>query len=166
MPVVTVDPSDFVRRDLKSAPDGFVMLRPLPYGMKLTRRDKATRMMMKAEAPKGGRGAAEKSTIELETYSEWATLFDFAYCIGEHNLENSDGSLLDFTKPLTLKFLNPKVGSELEKYINELNEDEDEESMEDFHQRLATSLEEPQIQFDSDSPEPPNEVTHVSLQQT
>jgi hypothetical protein len=143
MPDVTVDINEYTRYDLKSAPpDGFVMLRPLPYGMKLTRRDKASKMKMQTETGKGRRNTT--SEIELETLNEWAVAHDFAYCVGEHNLTDKNGTLLNFTNPMTLKTLNPKVGSEIEKYIDELNEDEDEESLEDFLKRQdGSSLEEP-----------------------
>jgi hypothetical protein len=161
MPKVTIDPETYVRVDLKNAPggegeeDGYVMLRPLPYGMKLTRRDKATRMKMMAEMPKGGRGVVENQHIELETYSEWATAFDFAYCIGEHNLQTADGSLIDFTNAMSLKMLDPKVGSEIELAINRLNEDEDEELLEDFLQRSTTSSENGDSRLATDLPERP-----------
>lgn len=148
MPVVTVDPSDFERFDLKSAPadpkvagdePGYVMLRPLPYGMKLTRADKALKMSMRQEPmdhqPKGG----SPQTIDLQTAQEWTTHFDFAYCIGSHNLTDKNGALLDFTKPMALKMLNPKVGQEISTLIDSLNNDEDEETMEDFLKRATTS---------------------------
>lgn len=133
MPDVTVDSGSYERYELKSAPpDGYVMLRPLPYGMKLTRRDKASKMKMQTEQGKGRRSTSE---IELETLNEWAVAHDFAYCVGEHNLTDKNGTLLDFTNAMTLKALNPKVGSEIEKYIDELNEEEDEETLEDFLKR-------------------------------
>jgi hypothetical protein len=133
MPDVTVDPGQYTRHDLTSAPpDGYVMLRPLPYGMKLTRRDKASKMKMQTEQ---GRGRKATSEIELETLNEWAIAHDFAYCVGEHNLTDKNGTILDFTNPMTLKTLNPKVGSEIEKYLDKLNEDEDDETLEDFIKR-------------------------------
>jgi hypothetical protein len=142
MPDVTVDPGQFERYDLKSAPpDGYVMLRPLPYGMKLTRRDKASKMKMQTEQ---GRGRRATSEIELETLNEWAVAHDFAFCVGEHNLTDKNGTLLNFANPMTLKTLNPKVGSEIEKYIDDLNEDEDDETLEDFHKlQDGSSSEEP-----------------------
>jgi hypothetical protein len=149
MPNATVDPNQFTRFDLKSAPpDGFVMLRPLPYGMKLTRRDKASKMKMQTEA---GRGRRQSSEIELETLNEWAIAHDFAYCIGEHNLTDSNQVPLDFTQPFTLKTLNPKIGSEIEKYIDELNEDEDEETLEDFIKRQDGSSSEEATSSSTDS---------------
>lgn len=146
MPDVTVDPNKYDKYDLKSAPpDGFVMLRPLPYGHKLTRRDKATKMQMRATQDGRGRPSnKDEGIIELETLNEWATAFDFSYCIGEHNL-TSNGEPLQFNDPkqvtMILKTLNPKVGSEIEKYINELNEDEDESDSEDFTGLATSSLE-------------------------
>jgi hypothetical protein len=159
MPKVTVNPEEYIRTELRHAPpDGFVMLRPLPYGMKLERRDRASRMRMMAEMPKGGRGVVQDQTIELETFSEWATAFDFAYCIGEHNLQNGDGTLIDFTKPMSLKMLDPKVGSEIELAINNLNEDEDEELLEDFLKRSTTLSEIEEKPSSEDSPEVPSPV--------
>lgn len=144
MPKVTIDPGEYERFELKSAPpDGYVMLRPLPYGQKLSRRSKATKMMMRSQAPqpgKGGRGAPQPDQVfELESMDEWAVAHDFAYCIGEHNLEDSNGNTLDFSNALTLKLLDPKVGSEIERLIDELNNEEGEETLEDFVARSTMS---------------------------
>jgi len=143
MPVVTLDAAQYERRELKSAPadpnvpgdePGYIMVRPLPFGMKLERRDKATRMGMEVTS---GRDASQQ--FNLETMNEWAVAFDFKYCIGEHNLTDPNGAVLDFGNPMTLKMLNPKVGSEIEAIINSMNEDESEESLEDFINRRSTS---------------------------
>jgi hypothetical protein len=150
MPVVTVDPGEFTRYELKSAPadpnregdeDGYVMLRPLPYGMKLEQRDKSVRNIMHMKAPKRGQKPDEDVRAELETASEWSVWYEMSYCVGEHNLTDVNGTLLDFTKPMTFKSLDPKVGSEIEALLFELNRDEEEESLEDFHNRSITSSE-------------------------
>jgi hypothetical protein len=157
MPNATVDVDQFTRYDLKSAPpDGYVMLRPLPYGMKLTRRDKASKMKMQTEA---GRGRRQSSEIELETLNEWAIAHDFAYCIGEHNLTDKNDQLLNFTNPMTLKTLNPKIGSEIEKYIDELNEDEDDEMLEDFRKLQNGSSSEEATSLSTDSQEQSTTIT-------
>src|SRR6266404_3240579 len=139
MPIVTVDPEEFTRVPLKTAPpDGFVMLRPLPYGMKLNRRSKATKMMMRSKPVANRQEALKQDQIfELESHDEWAMAHDFAYCIGEHNLQNPDGTLIDFTKPMSLKMLDPRVGSEIEILIDRINNTEDEESFADFLQRQS-----------------------------
>ncbi len=144
MPVATVNPNEYQRFDLKTAPpDGYVMLRPLPYGMKLTRRDKAAKMVMHSQAPQRGRGrmAVSEASVktELETANEWATHYDFAYCIGEHNLTDANGQLLDFASTMTLKLLDPRVGSEIEELLFALNEEEDAETLEDFLKRRDES---------------------------
>jgi hypothetical protein len=143
MPDVTIDPAEVERHELKTAPpDGWVELRPLPFGMKLARRSKATRTMMKMPAPsKATQGKKVEQSIELESMDEVTTLIDFSYCIVDHNLTDKNGEKLDFSNKMTLKLLNPKVGSEIERLISELNEDEDEETLEDFLAR-STGLSE------------------------
>jgi hypothetical protein len=150
MPVVTVDPESYERYELNSAPadesdptdeQGYVFLRPLPYGMKLSRRSKATKMMMRSQPATSRKQAQQQEqTFEIESMDEWAVAFDFAYCIGEHNLKAGDGKLIDFGKNthMKIKMLDPKVGTEIEMLIDNLNNAEDEESMEDFLKRRDT----------------------------
>jgi hypothetical protein len=140
-PIVTIDPKEYERFELKTAPpDGFVMLRPLPYGMKLSRRSKATRMMMRQSGTTTKGQPQGEQVFEVESMDEWAVAFDFAYCIGEHNLQNADGTLIDFAKNtyMKIRMLDPKVGTEIEQLIDNLNNAEDEESMEDFLKRQDT----------------------------
>jgi hypothetical protein len=149
MPVATIDPNASEQFELKTAPadpndpndaNGFVILRPLPYGMKLTRRDKATRMMMRQQpSQKGHKAGSAENTIELESYNEWAVAYDFANCIVDHNLTDQNKVKINFASPLSIKLLNPKIGSEIEKLINDLNEDEDEVMLNDFPPQLNSS---------------------------
>lgn len=141
MPIVTVDPEQYEKFDLKSAPpDGYVCLRPLPYGMKVQRRSKAVKMLQRVKPQTDRKKAMEQDQIfEMESMDEWAVNHDFAYCIGDHNLEDNNGVKLDFSNPLTVKLLNPRVGSEIETLIDKLNNDEDEESLEDFLRRADSS---------------------------
>lgn len=147
MPVAAIDPNEYIRVDLKTCPpDGFVMLRPLPYGEKIKRRDKTSKMLMKTSQKSGsGRGRMNlqnlDAVMEFESAQEWAMQFDFAYCIGEHNLQNKDGSPMDFSKPLGWKLLDPRIGDEIAEAIFAMNELEDEEDLEDFPRLSSTSLE-------------------------
>lgn len=152
MPKVTLDPNQVERFELKSAladpndpndENGWVKLRPLPYGMKLSRRSKATRMMMRQSGPpkKGQRQQDQEQVVELESMDEWAVAHDFAYCLVDHNLLDAAGNKLDFSNPMTFKLLDPKVGSEIERLIDELNNEEGEESFEDFLARSTISSE-------------------------
>lgn len=147
MPNATIDPSHFEREDLKTLEGAFIMVRPLPFGLKLKRRDKATKMYMEAPGNQGrkrGEVESEANRFELETMNEWAMLHDLAYCIGEHNLEDVNGAKLDLGSPMTLQILDPRVGSEIEAILGKLNEDETEESLEDFTKRhTSATLEDP-----------------------
>ena len=143
MPKVTVDPESYDRFDLASAPpDGYVMLRPLPYGIKLARRSKATKMMMRSKGGNTPKQAQDQDQIfELGTEDEWAAAHDFQYCIGEHNLQNADGTLIDFQRntQMAIKMLDPRVGSEIERLIDKINNEEGDESLEDFLKRQNIS---------------------------
>lgn len=166
MPIVTVDPADFERFDLKTAlkdpndptdEDGYIMLRPLPYGMKLTRSDKALRMSMRAQGPQDHKKKGEQDqTIDLQTAQEWTAHFDFSYCIGDHNLTDKNKVKIDFTKPMALKLLNPKVGTEISDLIDALNQDEDEESAEDLVRRATSYSENNTTTLDTDSSTSPH----------
>ena len=66
--------------------------------------------------------------------NEKVTLFEFANCILEHNLEYladpndlSSATLLDFTKPEHVKMLDGRVGDEIDELINDLNNFEDDD---------------------------------------
>lgn len=144
MPIGTIL-SDAQKYPLKSAPanpqmpgdeDGFILARPLPYGMKLERRDKSTRMRLEQQirTKKSIRqDEPQMQKIEIESESEWAANFDFTYCIVDHNLTDVNGTKLDFSNPMAIKSLNPKIGSEIETILSELNGDDlDEASLEDF----------------------------------
>lgn len=162
MPIVTVDPTHYDRFELKSAPadpndpndePGYVMLRPLPFGMKLSRSDKALRMSMQ-RGPQDRKSKGDEPRIDLETANEWTTHFDFAYCIGDHNLTDNRKVKVDFTKPMSVKLLDPKVGSEIESLIDKLNEDEDTESAEDLVRRSIGSYEVESTTLDTGGPTP------------
>lgn len=125
MPDATVS-HEPVRRELKSAPpDGYVDLLQLPYYDMLERRDGASRLY--AQASEAGE---VDNKLFMESMQQWSRTFEFKKCIVGHNLTDKDGSPLDFSKPETLRKLNPSIGHEIERLIDELN-GEAEES-EDF----------------------------------
>jgi hypothetical protein len=122
VPNATVN-TEATRHDLKSLPGGFVSLRPLPFGKVLERRENASRMSMEQTGRKTG------GKIDFSILQSWSRAFDFKECIVDHNLEDANGDLLDFSKATTLKMLDPKVGSEIEALIDDLNAEEDEEDL-------------------------------------
>lgn len=150
MPVATIDPNKWTRFELKSAPadpnipddeNGYVMLRPLPYGMLLQRTDDSLQMQMKARRPQDRKrkGEDQLPDIDMKNLNRQATEYDFKYCIGEHNLIDNAGNKLDFSNPLVFNVLDPKIAQEISGYIDELNTPEDEESAEDFIKRVTSS---------------------------
>lgn len=135
MPRATVT-TDTQRKDLKTLEGAFVELRQLSFDEMLERRDKAMKMSMQAQT----RNAKDPGTINLDSAQQWARHFEFSRCIVDHNLEDENGNKLDFSNRMTLRVLDPKVGAEIERYVDELNQ-EDEESFEDFTKRLSSSSE-------------------------
>ena len=125
-------------RDLKTCPGGFVKLRRMSYGEKLQRRGFNSKMEMDME--RGSRKA--KSVIDI--FKEEAELYDFAVCIVEHNLtklvdkrgvpcepDNPEAHEvpLDFKKPVDIKLLAGQIAEEIGKYIDDLNNfEEDDET--------------------------------------
>jgi hypothetical protein len=133
MPKATVS-QELHHRDLRTVDGGYVKLKQLSFDQMLERRDKAMRMTMESQA-----GAIRPtSKIDLESAMQWTRYFEFSNCIVEHNLEDDNGTQLNFGNPMTLRILDPRVGQEIERYIEELNQ-EDEESLEDFTRRLSAS---------------------------
>jgi hypothetical protein len=126
--------------DLKSVKDGFVVLKRLSYGQKMSRRS----LLSKAKMQTGGSGnraerrakANQGFMAELELMNDKVTFFEFANCIIDHNLEYltdpddlSSVAKLDFTNPEHVKMLAGNVGEEIDELINDLNNfEEDEET--------------------------------------
>lgn len=121
MPVATRK-SETIRRELKSAPpDGFVVLRQLSYDEMLERRDGATKMLLER-----GDSRTADAAMAVQIANKWSNHYSFPKCIVDHNLTNEDGVPLDFRNPVEVfKFLDPRVGSEIERYIDELNSEEE-----------------------------------------
>jgi len=63
----------------------------------------------------------------LEIMNVAVTEFEFRNCIINHNLEDENGAQIDFTRPMQAWRLDPKIGQEISKYIDELNNFDDEE---------------------------------------
>lgn len=133
MPVATRS-TDTVRKDLRTLEGAFVELRQLSFDEMLERRDKAMKMSMEGSP---NRKKGEKVKMEFESAMQWTRFFEFSRCIVTHNLENEQHQPLNFDNPMTLKILDPKVGQEIEAYIEEMNQEEEDD--EDFMKQLSSS---------------------------
>lgn len=123
MPVATVDTKG-VRKELKSLPGAFVVLRKMSYGERLKSRDVAA----EAAAVEGPDGKPEMTMMISQLKVQ---CFEFATCITEHNLQDANEKLLDFRDKNHVKALDTKVAGEIERLINEMNMPEDDKGEED-----------------------------------
>jgi hypothetical protein len=133
MPRATVS-TEATRHDLKSCPGGFVLLKPLPFGKMLERREMASKMSMQQDS--GKRQKDQK--IDFSLMQRMARQFEFTHCIEDHNLEDEQGIKLNFGNRLALDALDPKIGAEIESLIDEMNQEEDED-LEGFTESASRS---------------------------
>src|SRR5688500_4607942 len=120
MPRATVDINSVERFELKTCPEGFVVLRRLSFGQVMERR-----MFTKLEINTGGKGKDLQG--ELAMANRRVTEFEFKTCIVEHNLEDESGRTLDLSTARDFNKLDPMVGQEIEKLISDMNNFEDED---------------------------------------
>jgi len=141
MPVATRK-QDTTRKELKSLEGGFVVLRQLSYDEMLERRDGATKMLMERGA--SGRDADSKMAVQIA--NKWSNEYTFPRCIVDHNLTDENEVQLDFRKPeFVFKMLDPRIGAEIERYIDEMN-NEDESAQDFTHAPNGSSPEEKTLQ--------------------
>ena len=138
---VSADFSDPV--ELKSLEGAFITVRPLPYGKKLERRERASKMFMEWNERQGRQVSQEEmQRISIEFLNRWSFAYDLKHCIGDHNLEDGAGKKLDLDNPATLDILDPKVGNEIEVILGRINGDEEEDDLNDFFSQPSTASEE------------------------
>lgn len=115
MPSAVTSPQDTERRELKSLPEGYVVLRRMTYGQFLKRQELAMGMSMSGQDRNDMQMAIAMSQRRVAE-------FEFSNCIVDHNLEDEEGNPLDFKNTNTLDRLNPKIGNEIGAYIDEMNQ--------------------------------------------
>lgn len=120
--VAVVDPQSTTRYDLKSLPGGWVEIRKMTYGQKLQRQEIAFSMTTETGKKKG------RKDLEISSMQKAVSEFEFRCCIADHNLEDASGEKLDLGNPFQIRHLLPSVGTEIEDFIAEENEF-DEESL-------------------------------------
>jgi len=103
------------RFDLKTLDGAFVVLRKMDYGQILERR-----AMLKLTFSNHGKGKNDVAG-EIAMANKNVNLFEFRYCVIEHNLERIEGQLLNLSNPVDVASLDPRVGQEIEKLIEDMN---------------------------------------------
>lgn len=119
--VMAVATQDYERYDLKSCPEGYVMLKRMTYGQKLYRQQMAMKMVMQ------GNEKSKDFSGEMAFVNAAATEYEFSCCIGDHNLEDEQGKPLDLKKSKDIQRLDPRIGEEIQTKLGELNNFEEEE---------------------------------------
>lgn len=115
MPKATIS-TEGTRVDLRSCPDGYVIIRQLGFGQMLKRRDMIARYSQEFSARNNG-----PQRVDISIMQEASRRYDFANCIADHNLEDDNGNKLNFSNPLTIDALDPKIAAEIEREIDKLN---------------------------------------------
>lgn len=111
---VAVRNNDTDKFDLKTLSGAFVVLRKMSYGQILQRR-----ALMKLTFTSQGKNKPAEGEIAMANKA--VNLYEFRNCVVEHNLERVEGTLLDLSNPNDVEALEPKVGQEIEKLIEDMN---------------------------------------------
>ena len=102
----------------------------------MQRRDIAAKIGWEERRGAGGRQgkkAGDETIKALMEIMNVATMeYEFKNSIVTHNLEDNSGNLLDFGHPESFRNLDPKIGAEIGKYIDDLNQEIDEDELENF----------------------------------
>lgn len=122
MPNATVS-NEVERKDLKSLAGAWVELKRMSYGDKLERTQLATDMEI--QMTKG----SKTSTASIDIMQHAVAMFEFKHCLIDHNLFEDDEETikLDLTTKAGLAKLDPRVGDEIGKLIDDMNNFEDED---------------------------------------
>lgn len=118
--VVSEEPEHF---DLKSLPGGYVKIRRMTYGEKLTSRKFTGKMEVTAQ-----RGSKDIKSM-LDVFNEQSDLYGFAKCVVEHNLTDVDDRPLNFASSDDVKKLSNRIAEEIGSYIDKVNNFEDDEEV-------------------------------------
>lgn len=110
---VNLNPERF---ELFSCPEGFVTLKRMSYAQWIRRQDIAMRMELE------GASNPKDATSTIEMTQQRVAFWEFEQCVVDHNLENENGTNLNFKSPEALQVLDPRIGTEISKYITELHD--------------------------------------------
>jgi len=104
------------RHELKSLPGAWVDVRRMTYGQKLERQN-----MLKLGIEMNSRSKDVKG--ELAMANKEATYLDFKNCVVDHNLfkDEAETQKINFASRMDVDLLNPRVGEEIDRILNELN---------------------------------------------
>lgn len=117
-----LEPGD--KKELKTCPGGWVMLKRMTYGQKLNRMRHVGKMSVDmSKRNKSARG-------EMDIMQRAATIYDFQCCIVDHNLfaDDEETIKLNLQSEADIDQLDPRIGEEISTMIDEMNNFEEEDS--------------------------------------
>lgn len=127
------------RKDLKTVEGGYVVVRRMTYGEKLQRSEMSGKMRILSQK-------TDKEAVgEINMLQKNVQLWEFANLILEHNLEHQEHTFaggdcytgkcgcpirpLNFRMPADVELLTAQVGEEISKFLDELNNFEEDEEV-------------------------------------
>jgi hypothetical protein len=129
MPRATANVDTTEKVELKTCPGGYIELRRMTYGQKLQRQSMAMVMKLSDDPKTRNRGMQG----EMQMVNAKVTVFEFAHCIVDHNLEDDAGRKLNLTTLQDINALDPRIGEEINSEISRMNNfDESEEDVGNF----------------------------------
>lgn len=99
--------------DLKTLPEGYVVIRRMTFGEKLERQDE----MMKMSTPTD----MNNKTLEMSLMMKKMAIKDFATLVVEHNLTDENDRPLNFKDARDITNLDPRIGDEISALIDSIN---------------------------------------------
>jgi hypothetical protein len=116
MPRATVSTAP-QRFELKTCPGGWVKMRRMSYGELLTSQDMAFQVQMKASE-----NNSEEADVGVSITRAAISAFQINTCVVDHNLEDENERKLSFSKDADVTSLDPNIGQELTKLIDDLHD--------------------------------------------
>lgn len=112
------------RFELKTLPEGFVVIKSMTYGQKLTRGDLTSKMKIQASR------SSKDVQGEIDLMQRAVALWEYANLIEDHNIEDVDGRKLNFKDQQDVNKLGARIGEEISTYIGKLNNFEEDDNSE------------------------------------
>jgi hypothetical protein len=132
VPKVTTSPSETERVDLKSCAGAFVILRKMTFG-ELNKRDMLLTTMKVMGGSRKKRASEDSIFGILEGANDKVAQFEFQCCVVDHNffVDDEEKVPFDVRNVMHVNSLDPKVGGEIKRKIEDMNgigdEDDDDE---------------------------------------
>jgi hypothetical protein len=118
MPVAVTGGSE--RFDLRTLPEGFVVIRRMNYGQKLTRGALSDKLRFT------GSKKAKDIQGEIDLMQKQIAVWEWANLIESHNLQDKDGRELNFQNQADIEKVDARIAEEISTRIGEINNFEED----------------------------------------